>query len=172
MSYMIFAPSCSVFLYIIFFFMQRTADDLRMSDWSSDVCSSALDARLPGQRGQPLDLTVRIVGDADRTEVGSIQAGQHGHRHDPGVGGSGGLGIFEHRASAGGMDRQYGRLQRSQSLDRLGGGVGDVVELEVQEDGQVQVRKVEIALAAIGGGEFDAELDAADMMAHPDRKST
>src|SRR3546814_2844120 len=90
---------------------------MRISDWSSDVCSSDL---LPGQRGQPLDLTVRTVGDADRTEVGSIQAGQNGHRHDPGVGGSGGLGIFEHRASAGGMDRQYGRLQRSQSLDRLG----------------------------------------------------
>src|SRR3546814_9026552 len=127
---------------------------MRISDWSSDVCSSDL---LPGQRGQPLDLTVRIVGDADRIEVGSIQAGQHGHRHDPGVGGSGGLGIFEHRASAGGMDRQYGRLQRSQSLARLGVGVGDVVVLEVEEDGQVKLRHVAVALAAIGGEEFAAE---------------
>src|SRR3546814_6038665 len=32
--------------YLFFFFKQKTADEMRISDWSSDVCSSDL---LPGQ---------------------------------------------------------------------------------------------------------------------------
>src|SRR3546814_16880569 len=31
-----------------FFFKQKTAYEMRISDWSSDVCSSDLDLRLPG----------------------------------------------------------------------------------------------------------------------------
>src|SRR3546814_2677598 len=34
---------CLVFYYIFFFFKQKTAYELRISDWSSDVCSSDLD---------------------------------------------------------------------------------------------------------------------------------
>src|SRR3546814_2345374 len=35
--------SCSyVFIFIFFFFKQKTAYELRISDWSSDVCSSDL----------------------------------------------------------------------------------------------------------------------------------
>src|SRR3546814_6643823 len=30
-----------------FFFKQKTADDMRISDWSSDVCSSDLDIQIP-----------------------------------------------------------------------------------------------------------------------------
>src|SRR3546814_9539971 len=33
---------CRIYLYCFFFFKQRTAYELRMSDWSSDVCSSDL----------------------------------------------------------------------------------------------------------------------------------
>src|SRR3546814_7643076 len=40
---------CSVFydlgLMAVFFFKQKTAYEMRISDWSSDVCSSDLDAR-------------------------------------------------------------------------------------------------------------------------------
>src|SRR3546814_5464013 len=32
----------SAFLYIVFFFKQKTAYEMRISDWSSDVCSSDL----------------------------------------------------------------------------------------------------------------------------------
>src|SRR3546814_4449547 len=32
-----------------FFFKQKTAYEMRISDWSSDVCSSDLDARLDGE---------------------------------------------------------------------------------------------------------------------------
>src|SRR3546814_10774053 len=40
---------------IIFFFKQKTAYEMRISDWSSDVCSSDLDV-VPGLRGHPEDL--------------------------------------------------------------------------------------------------------------------
>src|SRR3546814_1409644 len=32
----------SCFVYVIFFFKQKTAYEMRISDWSSDVCSSDL----------------------------------------------------------------------------------------------------------------------------------
>src|SRR3546814_4216763 len=34
------------YLYVFFFFKQKTAYDMRISDWSSDVCSSDLPDRL------------------------------------------------------------------------------------------------------------------------------
>src|SRR3546814_1286592 len=40
-------------LFFFFFFKQKTAYEMRISDWSSDVCSSDLighDARVPGAR--------------------------------------------------------------------------------------------------------------------------
>src|SRR3546814_9346089 len=35
---------CSIGLIVIFFFRQKTAYEMRISDWSSDVCSSDLTA--------------------------------------------------------------------------------------------------------------------------------
>src|SRR3546814_2345755 len=35
---------------VVFFFKQKTADEMRISDWSSDVCSSRLDLALHRQR--------------------------------------------------------------------------------------------------------------------------
>src|SRR3546814_1286843 len=35
----------SLWLFCFFFFKQKTAYEMRISDWSSDVCSSDLDAR-------------------------------------------------------------------------------------------------------------------------------
>src|SRR3546814_12009575 len=44
-------------VYLFFFFKQKTAYELRISDWSSDVCSSDLDdARRPS-------FTIRRAGD-------------------------------------------------------------------------------------------------------------
>src|SRR3546814_5777195 len=41
------------FCYVIFFFKQKTAYEMRISDWSSDVCSSDLHGavRQPGEAG-------------------------------------------------------------------------------------------------------------------------
>src|SRR3546814_1162658 len=40
-----------------FFFKQKTAYEMRISDWSSDVCSSDLDALPAGRATRPLALT-------------------------------------------------------------------------------------------------------------------
>src|SRR3546814_20841867 len=37
----------------VFFFKQKTAYELRISDWSSDVCSSDLAVDLPFREGKP-----------------------------------------------------------------------------------------------------------------------
>src|SRR3546814_6806699 len=44
---MLFCVEISIFLYLFFFFKQKTAYEMRISDWSSDVCSSDLE---PGDR--------------------------------------------------------------------------------------------------------------------------
>src|SRR3546814_7508489 len=39
---------CIGWLFVFFFFKQKTAYDMRISDWSSDVCSSDLESRHGG----------------------------------------------------------------------------------------------------------------------------
>src|SRR3546814_3699981 len=51
---MFFCLYCVFFLFFFFFFKQKTAYEMRISDWSSDVCSSDLRLQvaqtLPGRR--------------------------------------------------------------------------------------------------------------------------
>src|SRR3546814_11247137 len=43
----VFPSICSLFVsFLFFFFKQKTAYEMRISDWSSDVCSSDLSARV------------------------------------------------------------------------------------------------------------------------------
>src|SRR3546814_20394048 len=59
------------FLYF-FFFKQKTAYEMRISDWSSDVCSSDLALRRPAQ----------LIGLRHRAEVGHQASGHRGgYRH-------------------------------------------------------------------------------------------
>src|SRR3546814_19488123 len=54
--------------FCLFFFKQKTAYELRISDWSSDVCSSDLviPARLAGRRGTAgVEVTLHQAVDAD-----------------------------------------------------------------------------------------------------------
>src|SRR3546814_20348791 len=44
---------CAVCNDLVFFFKQKTAYEMRISDWSSDVCSSDLRAAPTGQRDHP-----------------------------------------------------------------------------------------------------------------------
>src|SRR3546814_1846596 len=46
-----------LFFYIFFFFKQKTAYEMRISDWSSDVCSSDLS-------GKPADIIAKMVDGA------------------------------------------------------------------------------------------------------------
>src|SRR3546814_5778251 len=40
---------CLLVIYVVFFFKKKTAYEMRISDWSSDVCSSDLSNRLSGE---------------------------------------------------------------------------------------------------------------------------
>src|SRR3546814_10112805 len=61
--------SCEMFCVFLFFFKQKTAYEMRISDWSSDVCSS--DLPMVGEQGiEPVDtlatgIHVARVGDRD-----------------------------------------------------------------------------------------------------------
>src|SRR3546814_4613701 len=51
------------FYVCVFFFKQKTAYEMRISDWSSDVCSSDLDHHAVGALGEILcDLAQRFLG--------------------------------------------------------------------------------------------------------------
>src|SRR3546814_16483066 len=53
---------CDLFAYFVFFFKQKTAYEMRISDWSSDVCSSDLDVLTAGaRRAIGVDLEVAFV---------------------------------------------------------------------------------------------------------------
>src|SRR5688572_29003010 len=52
-----------------------------------------------------------------------------------------------------------------QRLDRLADRIGDVVELEVEEDRQAELGHLAHTVAAVGGEEFETELEPADMVA-------
>src|SRR3546814_15807020 len=66
---------------VIFFFKQKTAYEMRISDWSSDVCSSDLLAvRTPANHPLRVDGTLVLAGGALETPDGSIAAAQLGGR--------------------------------------------------------------------------------------------
>src|SRR3546814_13147634 len=51
---------------VFFFFKQKTAYEMRISDWSSDVCSSDLKPlRPPIERTDPRHVAASIAGDLD-----------------------------------------------------------------------------------------------------------
>src|SRR3546814_8662539 len=49
---------CAIIYFSFFFFKQKTAYEMRISDWSSDVCSSDLGCHLRVERFQLLALLV------------------------------------------------------------------------------------------------------------------
>src|SRR3546814_4081492 len=64
--------------FFFFFFKQKTAYEMRISDWSSDVCSSDLGAVFIGQQGRRLGaraVQVRV------RQAGVRELGQHLHPH-------------------------------------------------------------------------------------------
>src|SRR3546814_6082151 len=60
---------CSVVIFYFFFFKQKTAYEMRISDWSSDVCSSDL---LASKLALAPDDPVRINSIAGITQVNTV----------------------------------------------------------------------------------------------------
>src|SRR3546814_5953273 len=77
--YMYCSGMCDIALLFIFFIKQKTAYDMRIRDWSADVCSSDLPLRALGQD----DARIGAVGEGDqhrgvtqgrRAEIGLVLA--------------------------------------------------------------------------------------------------
>src|SRR3546814_9630795 len=49
-------------------------------------------------------------------------------------------------------------------MDRLGDRIGNVVQLQVKKDRQIELRHLHHAVMAVGAEEFETELQAADMI--------
>src|SRR3546814_7775522 len=54
---------CVLFMLFFFFFKQKTAYEMRISDWSSDVCSSDLQRRVG--LGDPVRIIIQAADQAD-----------------------------------------------------------------------------------------------------------
>src|SRR3546814_4834462 len=62
-------------MFVFFFFKQKTAYEMRISDWSSDVCSSDLDVAALGQaycRTLPAGAHARVI---DKTPGNALYLG-------------------------------------------------------------------------------------------------
>src|SRR3546814_3612526 len=107
-----------VFWCWVFFFKQKTAYEMRISDWSSDVCSSDLQDRHVGEAPQAFELAFGERG-AERGD-GIIDPGARkrdhvhiafDHEHAAGLAGSGrgAIEIVERAALV--EQRGFGRIQ-------------------------------------------------------------
>src|SRR3546814_9862213 len=85
----------------MFFFKQKTAYEMRISDWSSDVCSSDLRSPPPRNRRHPSAAACRAPAAAPRLP----NSCRPGHRDHRGQGGRGG--------SSGTPETDFGRRQRA-----------------------------------------------------------
>src|SRR3546814_3849214 len=56
----LFSGVCSIFF---FFFKQKTAYEMRISDWSSDVCSSDLHVNFKGGRLTNVEIDMLLAND-------------------------------------------------------------------------------------------------------------
>src|SRR3546814_20115402 len=66
--------------YFFFFFKQKTAYEMRISDWSSDVCSSDLGRHLRELRHHAVDVVLRPAIELRRQGVGAEVGGLDRHR--------------------------------------------------------------------------------------------
>src|SRR3546814_14407116 len=60
------------------------------------------------------------------------------------------------------MNSQYRMVQAMQCLDFRGDRIGNVVQLQVKKDRQIELRHLHHAVMAVGAQEFETELQPAD----------
>src|SRR3546814_7987716 len=75
----------NVYIAIVFFFKQKTAYEMRISDWSSDVCSSDLDPLGDQGRADGSDALDRRPGRMEGRTRGKV-GGRNVHRKLPETG--------------------------------------------------------------------------------------
>src|SRR5690554_185715 len=132
----------------------------------ADFLARANDAVEAGglrQFGKPHHLVVRAAFDTGSLEVALVQAGQHRHSDNARVFPRSGLGILHHRPPAAGVDGDDRRFEHVDCLHCSSDGVRDVVQFEVEEDWQPDVRDLVDAVVPVRAEELEAELYAADM---------
>src|SRR3546814_3941021 len=73
-----------VLVFLVFFFKQKTAYEMRISDWSSDVCSSDL----PGvvHPGEGIELLEEVDEWRDQEALPEAFAGKGDHQRDQEIG--------------------------------------------------------------------------------------
>src|SRR3546814_9318425 len=97
-----------------FFFKQKTAYEMRISDWRSDVCSSDLAAAEAGQRR--IAAYYPVARDENRNGVAADSLGGRPHRFRPADGQS------QVAIAAGGAERQAQQGQTGRASCRERGG--------------------------------------------------
>src|SRR3546814_1059454 len=112
---------CVLLLYIfvllfVFFFKQKTAYEMRISDWSSDVCSSDLQP-LVDDHHQPVDLAAVAVDGIFVPVLGIVREMRF---------------LSEHRADARYLEHQP--LPADRALHRIGGQETPGLFGEVEQD--------------------------------------
>jgi hypothetical protein len=128
------------------------------------TCDESVDARFRRGVGQAEDLILRGVVDADGGELELIHAGEDGDGQElrrVGDGRSGFGGGFEHGGSASGVDGEKLGTDGGGRTDGSCNGVGDVVEFEVEENGEAAAAEFADDGGAFGGVEFEADLEPA-----------
>src|SRR5690606_11732398 len=132
----------------------------------ADLFARADDAVEPGrvrEVGQSHDLVVGTAAHAGAGQVTFVEASEHRHRDDAGVLARRGLRILHHRSPTAGVNRDDRRLEHVNRLHRAGHRIGNVVQLEVEEDRQADVRDLVHTMVAVRAEELEPELEAADM---------
>lgn len=122
-------------------------------------------AALGGEAAEADDLFFGGIGDAGFGEAGGAHRGEDGDAEEEEVGLLLLLGLdgpLQHLAATAGVEREHADGELGGGLDCFGDGVGDVVELEVEEDVEAQVGDFADGVGAAGSIHFEANLDPAD----------
>src|SRR3546814_7304500 len=123
---------CVLRIVSFFFYKQKTAYDMRISDWSSDVCSSDLaDVAARGRLGQ-VHRAVPLAGDQLGQPGLALFLGAIGHQRVDRAGGQDAAQRKAHVRAAERLDH-HGREGEGQILPAIGAGAVDAAPARLDE---------------------------------------
>src|SRR3546814_14000388 len=132
--------------FFCFFFKQKTAYEMRISDWSSDVCSSDLKVAVAGDRLFDQHLELRVGEEVAPRDVGRPLAERHAARELGRIVGGGrqrrALVLGRHVDASGERRRRGGGDQVTHGrVDRKSVGWGKGVAVRVELGGRRVIKK-------------------------------